>query len=173
MYLNITDYKICQTDTLLQSERSSGFGNIPCPKWKRDWQGVRLTKHSWTISSSPSEMTMIFYPDSTLNPTKLRRLQVILFGAINDSTLLAKTFGTNQIFMSAQLVHIEHTAEYHVMRKRNFISTSICLSVCLNSFPEEFQIRGTDETLMAKTVPIIFCNDSFGVVTSGLKWESC
>ena len=57
--------KICQTHTLLQSKRSSGFGNIPCPKWKRDWQGVRLTKHSWTISSSPSEMTKIFYPDLT------------------------------------------------------------------------------------------------------------
>ena len=97
-----------------------GFENIPCPKWKRDWQGVRLTKHSWTISSSPSEMTMIFYPDSTLIPTKLRRLQVILFGAINDSTLLAKTFGTYQIFTSAQLVHIEHTAAMPRHEKKKF-----------------------------------------------------
>ena len=112
--------KICQTHTLLQSEGSSGFGNIPCPKWKRDWQGVRLTKHSWTITYSPSEMTMIFYPDSTLIPTKLRTLQVILFGAINDIPLLAKTFGTNQIFTSAQLVHIEHTAAMPRHEKNKF-----------------------------------------------------
>ena len=113
--------KICQTHTLLQSEGSSGFRNIPYPKWKRDWQGVRLTKHSWTISSSPSEMAKIFYPSSTLNPTKLRRLQVILYGAINDSTLLAKTFGTtNQIFMSAQLFHIEHTAATPRYEKNKF-----------------------------------------------------
>ena len=80
-----------------------------------------MTKYSWTISSSPSEMTMIFYPDSTLNPTKLRRLQVILFGAINDSTLLAKTFGTtNQIFTSAQLLHIEHTPAMPRHEKKKF-----------------------------------------------------
>ena len=118
-----------------------------------------MTKHSWTISSSPSEMAKIFYPSSTLNPTKLWRLQFIFFGAINDSTLLAKTFGTtNQIFTSAHQLHIEHTAAMPRMRKRNFISTSICLSVCLNSFPEKFQIRGTDETLMVETafVPITF-----------------
>ena len=121
MYPALLITKICQTHILLQSEGSSGFGNIPCPKWKRDWQGVRLTKHSWTISSIPSEMTMIFYPDSTLNPTKLRRLQFILFGAINDSTLLAKTFGTtNQIFTSAQLLHIEHTAAMPRHEKKKF-----------------------------------------------------
>ena len=60
-------------------------------------------KHSWTISSSSSEMAMIFYRNSTLNPTKLQRLQVLLSGDFNDSTLLAKTFGTtNQVFTLAQ-----------------------------------------------------------------------
>ena len=78
-------------------------------------------KHSWTNSSSASEMAKIFYPSLTLNPTKLWRLQFILLGAINDSTLLAKTFGTtNQIFTSAHLLHIEHTAAMPRHEKKKF-----------------------------------------------------
>ena len=68
-------------------------------------------KHSWMISSSPSEMAKNSYLSSTLSPSKLWRLQCIIFGAINHSTLSAKTLGTtNQIFLSAQLLHTQHTA---------------------------------------------------------------
>ena len=151
MFLNITDYQNLQYTYIITVGGLFGLRKH-CPKWKRDWQGVRLTKHSWTISSSPSEMAKIFYPSSTLNPTKLRRLQFILFGAINDSTLLAKTLVPPTRFLRRLIYYIlKIPLQCHVMRKRNFISTSICLSVCLNSFPEEFQIRGTDETLMVET----------------------
>ena len=63
----------------------------------------------------------------------------------------------------------------HGMRKRNFISTSICLSVCLNSFPEEFQIRGTDETLMVETAvcPNNIFNDSFLCISNLLITKIC
>ena len=63
----------------------------------------------------------------------------------------------------------------HGMRKRNFISTSICLSVCLNSFPEEFQISGTDETVMVKTAvcPNNIFNDSFLCISNLLITKIC
>ena len=126
-----------------------------------------MTKHSWTISSSPSEMAKIFYPSSTLNPTKLRRLQFILFGAINDSTLLAKTFGTtNQIFTSAQLFHIEHTAAMPRHKRKKF-HFNFNMLVSLFEFISDSQLRPPTAALAE-----IFgkCRTNFGFVgNSGEK----
>ena len=111
-----------------------------------------MTKHSWTISSSPSEMAKIFYPSSTLNQPNfggcnLSSLEPLMIVPYWQRLLVPPTR-----FLRRLIYYILNIPlQCHGMRKRNFISTSICLSVCLNSFPEEFQIRGTGETLMVET----------------------
>ena len=83
-------------------------------------------KYSWTINSYPSVMAKIFYPNLTLNPIKLQRLQFILVRVINDRTLLVKTFGTtNQIFMLAQLSHILNTAAMS-WHETLMVKTAVC-----------------------------------------------
>ena len=122
-----------------------------------------MTKHSWTISSSPSDMAKNFSPNSTINPTKLGGCNLSSLEPLMIVPYWRRRLVPTRFFRRLNYYILNIPLHRHGMRKRNFISTSIYLSVCLNSFPEEFQIRGTDETLMVETAvcPNNIFNDSF------------
>jgi len=89
---------------------------IPWTKWKRDWQGVRLKNHCWTISSSPYVMTKIFNPNSTLNPPKLSRLQFILLEPAMIVSYWRSLLVTPDFPLGSSILNIP--LHCHGMRKR-------------------------------------------------------